>query len=527
MSPTGIDEASEWLVSCLNEAAAEKSDCLRMRLLFEEALLNLRGRFGGETPARVVLEGRHGRFRVRLMVEGERYNPLKSEEEQEDWPASLFSVIDLHVHCSYSRGTNVVRISMPRASMNPVLKIAIALVAGALIGLLGNVAIPDGMQEAVSDAVLAPIADMWVRVLQAISGPVIFLTALTATFDTKRISELGGSRVSVLVRYFAISAVVVVFTMLCSRPFFPLEIEAVHVSRGVLTDVLSGVLQVIPENLVEPFATANTPQLLLIAIVTGYLLASMDARIGELKRLISQLNALGLVVAKQVCALVPFFVGVLLCLKMWTHDTALLGAIWFPLVLATAISVVVLLVTLLVVSMRYRVNPLVLARKLSGPFVDGLKRGTLDFSIVDDLAGSCKRLLGIDAGFARASLPTGLFLYMPISAVGLCVFVLFAAQIQGLSIDQMWVVSAAALSVVLAVATPPVTGANLLSFVMAFSYLGIASDAMLDVMVFDLVFGVLCIAFDQAMLQLETINQAERMGFLDQDALRAPVANEG
>jgi len=87
----------------------------------------------------------------------------------------------------------------------------------------------------------------------------------------------------------------------------------------------------------------------------------------------------------------------------------------------------------------------------------------------------------------------------------------------------MWLLSAAVLSVVLAVATPPLTGANLLSFIVAFTYLGIQDGAMLDVMVFNIVFGVLCMALDQAMLQLETIRQAKHMGFLDESVLHAPL----
>jgi hypothetical protein len=43
-------------------------------------------------------------------------------------------------------------------------------------------------------------------------------------------------------------------------------------------------------------------------------------------------------------------------------------------------------------------------------------------------------------------------------------------------------------------------------------------------MVFDIVFGVLCIALDQAMLQIEMINQADRLGFLDQKVLEAPLS---
>ena len=526
LNPIGIDAASDWLVENLVEMDVDKQDRLRMRLLLEEALLNLAERFGAQKEASLHLDRRQGRNRLQLSVKGERFNPLKSESEVEEtgWTESLFSVINLHVQYSYSMGANVVRMSMARTSMNPVLKIIIAIAVGAFVGFLGNALIPDAAQEAFSYAVLTPVADMWVRLLQAISGPIIFLTALTASFGTKRIADFGGSRISTLVRYFIISALVVLFTLVCAYPFFPLEVARTEATGSVLSSALDQVLQIIPGNLVEPFSAANTPQLLLIAIVTGYLLASLESQLGELKVLVGQLNTLGLTVARQACGFVPFFVGLLLCLNMWTHHATLLGRLWLPLVISTAISIAVLAFALLVTCVRFRVSPLIMLQKLKGPFVEGLKRGTLDFSTVGDLAQSCKRLLGVDGQFARAVLPQGLFLYMPTSAVGICVFVLFAAQTQQLYVDQLWFVGMAALSVVLAVATPPVTGANLLSFVMAFSYLGISSDAIFDVMVFDIVFGVLCIAFDQAMLQIETVQQARNMGFLDVDALRAPIS---
>ena len=502
----------------------DKPDYTRARLLLEEALINMADHFGEDQEVIANLDERWGRYRLRLVAKGDRFNPLKPDTEDDDgWSNSLFHVIDMHVQYTYTMGANVLRLSLPRPAWNPVLKIIIAIFAGALIGVLGNVLIPDAAQEAFCDAVLNPIADMWVRLLQAISGPIIFLTALTATFDTKRIADFGGSRFGTVARYFFISAVVTIFAMVCAWPFFPSEIAATQANRTLFSNALEIVLQIIPSNLVEPFSEANTPQLLLIAIVTGYLLAATESTAKELITIINQLNALGLTVARAACSLVPFFVGLLLCLKIWTHDISVLGSIWFPLAIATVISALVILVVVMITSVRLRVNPALLMRKLSGPFADALKRGTLDFSAIDDLAASSKRLLGIDAAFARAVYPQGLFLYMPTSAIGICVFVLFAAQAQQFPVDQAWLFSVWALSIVLAVATPPMTGANLLSFIMAFTYLGISNDALLEVMVFDIVFGVLCIAFDQAMLQIETIFQAERMGFLKEEVLRAPM----
>ncbi len=525
LGATEIDQASEWLVDGLAEANVERADRVRMQLLFEEALLNVAERFGEQTQVIAHLEKKQGRYQLRLVVKGARYNPLKPvTADDSELSTSLFSVIDLRVQYSYSSGSNVLRISVPRPTMNPVLRIVIAIAIGAAVGLLGIVAIPNEALGAFTDAVLDPIANMWVRLLQAISGPIIFLMALTAAFGSKRIADFGGSRTSTLIHYALLSAIVVAFTLACSRPFFPLDIAATQGVSNILPDLLDEVLQIVPGNLIEPFVEANTLQLLLIAIVTGYILAALDSQVKELNVLISQLNTLGLAVAKQACSFVPFFVGLLLCLNIWSHDKDLFGSIWIPLVISIVISVAALLIAILVTSARFRMSPLLLARKLKGPFAEALKKGALDFSAIDDLAASCKSLLGIDGEFARASLPQGLFLYMPTSAIGICVFVLFAAQTQQLLVDQLWLLSAAVLSVVLSVATPPMTGANLLSFVVAFSFLGISNDAILNVMVFDIVFGVLAIAFDQAMLQIETVYQAERMGFLNADALRAPMA---
>lgn len=526
LSNESIDLASQWLVTNLVKEGVSRSDCLRMRLLLEEALLNIAEHYGAQQTYSATLERWQGRYRLKLVVQGEKFNPLKAEryDDQDDLSISLFSIINLHAHYAYSTGSNVLRLSLSRPTWNPVLKIIIAIFLGVVIGVLGNLLIPPEAKDAISTSVLNPIADMWIRLLQAISAPIIFLTALTATFGMRRIADFGGSQVDTVIRYLTISLIVVLFALICAWPIFPHEISSIADIGKILSNVFKDILSIVPSNLFDPFIQANTPQLLIIAIGMGYLLATMESRSTELKTIINQLNSLGLAVARQICAFVPFFVGLILCLKIWTRDTELLGSIWIPLVVSTVIATIVLLVNILITSVQSHVNPFILMRKLRGPFGEALKRGTLDFSIIDDLANTCKNLLGIDAEFARATLPQGLFLYMPISAIGICVFVLFAARLQQINVDPVWIISAVALSVVMAIATPPITGANLLSFVAVFTYLGISNDAILDVMIFDLVFGVLCIAFDQAMLQLEMVSQAKRMGLLNEDTLRAPMA---
>ena len=309
----------------------------------------------------------------------------------------------MRAHYSYGMGMNVLRISLPRRSMNPVLKILIAILVGSAAGLLGSLLIPDGAQHAIAETVLRPIADMWVRLLQAVSGPIVFFTALNSTFGTKKILDFGGSRFMTLARYFIISVLIVAFAMACTLLAMPSDISIAMPAQEEVTRLLDNVLKIVPSNLLEPFREANTPQLLLIAIATGYLIGALDERVGVLKSFIQQANVLGLNLANLVCTLVPYFVGLLLCLKIWTDDTGMLRFLWAPIAVAIAISIAVCLISVLCVSVVTRVSPVLLARKLWGTFCDAVKSGVLDYSSVDSLAGTCKRLLGIDGEFARAA----------------------------------------------------------------------------------------------------------------------------
>ena len=78
-------------------------------------------------------------------------------------------------------------------------------------------------------------------------------------------------------------------------------------------------------------------------------------------------------------------------------------------------------------------------------------------------------------------------------------------------------------AVVLFVATPPVPGANLLAYVVFFNWLDIPSEALMDAMIFDIVFGILAGAGNQLLLQFELILQAERIGILNKKVLGQPM----
>ena len=167
--------------------------------------------------------------------------------------------------------------------------------------------------------------------------------------------------------------------------------------------------------------------------------------------------------------------------------------------------------------------PLLCWRKVLPPVLTALKTGTLDTAF-QEAESVCSNALGIDRAYSKSCLPQGLVLYMPVSGIGTLIFTLFAALTFEVQIDVFWYLLAMILAVMLFVATPPVPGINILAYAALFTTLGIPAEALIDAMIFDILFGILAGAGNLGMLEIETALQANRLGLLNQDKLRAPVA---
>lgn len=519
LDEAGIDLFSEWLDNLEYEMGIERESCVRVRLLMEEVLLRLMEHFDEAVPFVARCDARLGRPRLRIEVKAAPFNPLDSSKyELEKWSSSLRTAIGITPQYSYVGGSNILRLAFPYVGMNAVLRIALAILTGTILGFLGMAFLPENWRQAITDVFLAPTSDVWTRMLNAISGPIIFCTVVTAMLNTNTIDERGGSSVRAITRFFAISLLIVTVAMICVFPLFGMEVAYPSVNRELLRNYFDALLKVVPSNVFEPFVESNTVQLLFISFVLGSVLVKLGSVVDGLKSLVRETNVVGLQLALWVSWLVPLFTSAFLCLEIWRGQVGVLLGLWRPMVAALIISLAIMVLLILFVAVRVRFRPSVLFRKLLSPFLLTVKTGSLDKAF-EEARHSCTRMLGINAEYVKVGLPQGLVLYMPISAVGTIVFTIFVAGEFDVDTDTIWYTSAIIMAVVVFVATPPVPGANLLAYVVLFSTLGIPRDALLDAMVFDIIFGIFAAAANQTMLQLEMLYQANRLGLVDRDLL--------
>ncbi|MBQ6381236.1 MAG: cation:dicarboxylase symporter family transporter [Clostridia bacterium] len=518
-----IDSVSDWLSEQLSVLRTEKGALLRIRLLVEEILLRLQEYYGEETELEIYLDHPKTRPVLKLELEGKSFNPLsETNAELGDWNSSLQTAVGLTPKYTYSWGKNTLKLKIPTKKFNAVLKIFLALLVGVALGIIGHTLLPVSIQDKVVQYFLDPAYDLWLRALNAISGPIIFFTVITTMLNTKRIDYQGGDSSNVVLRYFNFSFLISASTVVLTLPFWLWKHLAGGASSSVISRLHEYYKSLVPQSILEAFSESNTPQLLLIAFVLGAALIILGNQVAEVKTIVRQINMVGLKLAEWVSLLVPFFAGIFLCLEIVEGRTHVIQGAWKPLALSLAVSVFILVAGLFYVAWRVKTKPHIIGQKVRKPFLTALKTGGLDAAF-EQAKYSCIHLLGVDKHYTAISLPQGLVLYMPVSAIGTLIFTMYSAHVYQVKIDWFWLVSGIIFAVLLFVATPPVPGANLLAYVVFFQWLGIPSEALMDAMIFDIVFGIFAGAGNQFLLQIEMVLQARKIGILDYEKLRKPV----
>ena len=450
---------------------------------------------------------------------GEAYNPFsKTKSSVEEWSRGLLASAGISPMYSYSHGTNIMKIPMRRMSVNPVIVIIFAIVFGIISGSVAMVALTEGDARFVTEGLLMPVYDLWNNILYSVSAPAMFIIVMSTMLDTREVSEQGGNAGVITGRYFFISLVLGVITIITAVLMSGHRFSFNGFSRDTLSDLLRGLFSVVPENMLDPIRDFNTAQLILMGIIFAYATMAVGQQASGIVSLIHELNLVSMQLAQWIAVLMPVFTVFLTAQLMISHNAQLLTSLLIVIPFAILVSLVIMAVVFLVISRRFGVKPGVLLKKLWPSFILAVKNG-LDSDTYALSEKCCIKSLGMQKIFTQRVLPLGLVLYMPASIVGMISFVIFAAMRSGVAITPVWILTAIVFALILLVAAPPIPGVNLLSYVVIIGQLGIGKEYVIAAIIFDMLFGAFGNAANQLMLQLDMILQAEHMGLLNRVVL--------
>ena len=514
-----IDRIAERIAEYLAELDMERSNIVRIRLMMEEALLRWQDHFGPESDVRVSLDVRLRRPTVTLELADSGFDPLTSDDELGMWADSLLSNIGLQPRYSYQRGINTVQLKLKRPRLSPALTLVIGAVLGLLIGVAGTFLLPEAMQNAVLQTVLDPIQEMVFRVLNVVAGPVIFLSVLTAICSVGSVADTGKQGRKLIVRFLLLSLVLTVFSAFLGELAFQPEFSFKPLDGTQFHGVLDFFLQFIPGDALTPLITGDSPQLILVAVLLGYALLSAGNQVGGLIRVLEQANTAALILADWISRIAPIFVALLLILGLWNGSLHVLLGLWQPLLLFGVVAVIFLFLRMFAIRSRLGVPIMKLWTKMQESFLIAFRNASVDAAYGDNQV-CCERRLGIHRKLLKYGLPLGLVIYMPAMTAADMLICVYLAKATGTVVSPLWFFMAVLLNVTLLAATPPVAGVGLLTFSVLFTRLNIPIMAITAGMVADILLGFAVSALDQAMLQVELVLEADRLGVLNKTVLQ-------
>ena len=523
--PENIDSAADFADETLQMFSLPRKEVLRIRLSLEEILLrwydnasNLKDKFT------VDISRRFGRITLTVSCNGMPCDPLAAEDEDESFGSgalgrAMLTNLGLSPSWQYQNGSNTVSFSIKKKQkLSQLSLVLIAVVSALVLGWLGLL-LPEGLRTTILTTLLDPLFNTFLSVFSCIVGPLMFLSMVWGIVNIGDTRQLGRIGKKLLGRYMIVSIIVGIVCMIAAVSFFKPTLSGAQSGQAVLQSVIEMVLDIIPGNIVEPFLTGNTLQILFMGAVVGIVMILLRDRMQTLTQVVEQSNAVVQVILSAISSITPgfIFLSVLRLLLQGTLAQSAAGLI-SVILLSVVLSAAEILIEI-VTMMKLGVSPVQAMRKLSSTFLIALTTAS-SAAAFPTMIDTCHNKLGIEEKLTSFALPFGSVVFMP-HAVNLFILVpLFAAQLYGVELTAGSIVLCVINAVVLSVAAPPIPGGAISCYTLMFLQLGVPLEAISLAAAANVVLDFTATSGNIMALMIQTSHGVSKLDMLNHDIIR-------
>lgn len=194
--------------------------------------------------------------------------------------------------------------------MNLSVKIIIALVLGALTGILLNIFAPELFPE-IDKYVLSPVGKIFISLITMLVVPIVFISIALGTAglgDPKKLGRIGLKTIG----YFLVTtSIAIVIGLALAYLFEPgnagtFNTEDLEYKSEEAPPVSDTLLNIIPTNPIQSFAEANMLQIIVFAIFIGFALTMLGSKVDKVQELLEQGNEIMMYLVNLVMKFAPY-----------------------------------------------------------------------------------------------------------------------------------------------------------------------------------------------------------------------------
>ena len=525
LSDRKIAEWADTAAAVYEEAAGKRVlPPTKTRLAVEELLLKFRETYGALTPCRMVAKKVMGQISFELRAQGDLINPLTVPED-EQLSYDILTRLGVKPKYSYTARQRMNYVVLP-AEMKPINnKMLLMMLAALALAILCRFAIGAISENAVGflyEGLTKPVFDKLIAVITALATPLVFLaviTGITGLGDAASFGKIGSKVCGAMGLTYLIAAVLL---GIFGAVGYPPDVNAVAEEGSVLGQTVQLVLDIVPSNLVQPFVIDNDLQVITIAIFVGVVMLLLGNELRTLNGILQDAASLVNKMMALVCRLLPLVVFLGIFNLLYTSDPADFVSIYKMFVFFVIVCALILAVAIVRARLATKVPFRILFRKMLPTLMINLTTSSQVAALPENMH-CCKDKFGIDGKLVDFALPLGVVVFMPCGAVFLGLTVLSLASLSGIVLTLSAFIKIVIVSVILAIAAPPIPGSAFAVMPIMFTACGVPESVYPLAVVMGTIIGYLLPALNGFLLQLQLLLVAVKMEKIDMETLRAPA----
>ena len=367
-------------------------------------------------------------------------------------------------------------------------KIFVALIVGAIFGMVLHYAVPSGhiKDNILVDGVLYIVGQGFIRLMKMLVVPLVFCSIVCGSMaigDTKKLGTVG---VRTLAFYLATTALAICVALAMGNLLDPgvgldmskISANAAEVQTMESTSMATTILNIIPDNPLKSLATGEMLQIIVFALIVGIILAKLGEKTETVGNFFSQFNDIMMEMTMMVMSLAP--IGVF-CLISRTFAgigfSAFLPLAKYMIGVLLALCVQCFVVYLGLLKIFSGLNPFKFIRNffpvMAFAFSTATSNATIPMSI-DTLA----KKMGVSKRISSFTIPLGATINMDGTAIMQGVAVVFAAQAFGIALTPADYVTVIGTATLASIGTAGVPSVGLVTLTMVFNSVGLPVEAI-------------------------------------------------
>ena len=372
-------------------------------------------------------------------------------------------------------------------------KIFIALISGALLGVLIHYFMPNGYfrDTVLVGGIFYVVGQGFIRLMQMLVVPLVFCSLVCGSMSIGDTKTLGKVGIKTVIFYLFTTAMAICIALGVASLINPgigislSSVKAAEVTVAEPTSFADTLLNIIPKNPIGSMANGDMLPIIVFALFVGVLLAKMGSKASTVSNFFSQFNDLMMEMTMAVMTIAP--IGVF-CLIAKTFSeigfSAFLPMLKYmgAVILALAIQCFGSYQALLFVFTR--LNPIRFIKKfvpvMMFAFTTATSNATIPMSI-----DTLNKKMGVSKKISSFTIPLGATVNMDGTSIMQGVAVIFIAQAYGIALTPSDMLTVIATATIASIGTAGVPSVGLVTLSMVLTSVGLPTEGIALIMGID------------------------------------------